>query len=92
MGMISDCKVVTSDTSSQGWEAIIERSPMNVVWTVPVKVMHLICLELCAVSLAFKHFLPQIKGCHVLVRSDNTIVSAYINRQVGIQSNQRWIC
>lgn len=30
---------------------------------------------------ARKHFLPLLRGCHVLVRKDNTTVVAYVNRQ-----------
>lgn len=28
-------------------------------------------------------FLPHIRGCHVLVRTDNATVVAYVNRQGG---------
>ena len=41
-----------------------------------------------AVSLALKHFLPFLRGQHVLVRTDNTTVVAYINRQRGLRSFQ----
>ncbi len=59
----------------------MEGQPVNGVWTESVKVMQINCLVLLAVSLALKHFLPQRRGCCVLVRSDNTTVVAYINRQ-----------
>ena len=44
-------------------------------------------LELQAVLLALKHFLPFVRGQHVLVRTDNTTVVAYINRQGGLRSS-----
>ena len=50
--------------------------------------VHINCLELQAVSLALKHFLPFLRGQHVLVRTDNTTVVAYINRQGGLRSPQ----
>lgn len=38
-------------------------------------------LEMLAMFLMLKHFLPSLKGHHVLKRTDNTTVVAYINRQ-----------
>jgi hypothetical protein len=38
------------------------------------------------VSLALKTFLTFLEGRHVLIRTDNTTVVAYINRQGGLQS------
>ncbi|KAL0150576.1 hypothetical protein M9458_054169, partial [Cirrhinus mrigala] len=32
---------------------------------------------------ALKHYLPDLRGHHVLVRTDNTLVVYYINRQVA---------
>lgn len=59
MGVISDCKVDTTDVSSQGCGAIMEGVEL---WTEPVKLIHIHCLEFLAISLALKHFLLQIKG------------------------------
>lgn len=56
------------------------------VWTEPVKLIHINCLEFLATSLALKHFLLQIKGCHVLARSDSTTVVSYKYRHGGICS------
>ncbi len=39
-----------------------------------------------AVFLALKNFLADLRGHHVLVRSDNTSVVSYINHQGGLQS------
>lgn len=38
-------------------------------------------LELCAVFLALKYFMPVLAGCHVLVQSDNTSCVFYLNHQ-----------
>uniref|UniRef100_UPI003AAB73CD uncharacterized protein n=1 Tax=Centroberyx gerrardi TaxID=166262 RepID=UPI003AAB73CD len=48
------------------------------------------CLELLAVRLTLQHFLPFLRGCHMLVRMDNTTTVAYINRQGGLRS--RCLC
>jgi len=46
--------------------------------------VHINCLELLAVWLALKHFLPLLTGQHALVRTDNTIC---VNRQGGLHSH-----
>ena len=43
-------------------------------------------LELEAVFLAVKHFLPFLKNQNVLIRTDNTTVMHYINKQGGTRS------
>lgn len=45
-------------------------------WPVQDSTEHVIVLELWAVHLALKHFLPYLKGKHVLIQSDNTSPSA----------------
>ncbi|KAI2657205.1 hypothetical protein H4Q32_021306 [Labeo rohita] len=47
---------------------------------------HINCLEMLAVFRALKHFLPDLIGRHVLVRTDNTAVVYYINHQGGLRS------
>ena len=42
--------------------------------------------EMMAVWLTLKHFLPQVKGKVILVRSDNTTTCAYINKSGGTRS------
>ncbi|KAI2648070.1 hypothetical protein H4Q32_018072 [Labeo rohita] len=39
-----------------------------------------------AVFQAQKHFLPDLRDCHVLVRTDNTAVVSYINHLPGLHS------
>ncbi len=47
---------------------------------------HINCLEMLAVFRALKHFLPDLRDHHVLVRTDNTAVVSYINHQGGLCS------
>ncbi|KAL0201376.1 hypothetical protein M9458_004563, partial [Cirrhinus mrigala] len=44
------------------------------------------CLEMLAAFRALKHFLPDLRDRHVLVRTDNTAVVYYINHQGGLRS------
>ncbi len=59
---------------------------MNGRWDRHLTNVHINYLEMVAVFLTLKHFLPFLKGHHVLVRTDNTTVVAYINRQGGLRS------
>ncbi|KAI2659475.1 ORF V: Enzymatic polyprotein [Labeo rohita] len=47
---------------------------------------HIYCLEMLAVFNLLKNFLLDLRGHHVLLRSDNTAVVSYINHQGGLQS------
>ena len=86
MGVVLTRKVVTTDASLVGWGATHEGRTVNGTWSPQMRLAHINCLELLAVSLALKHFLPFLKGQHVLVRTDNTTVVAYVNRQGGLRS------
>ncbi len=44
------------------------------------------CLELRAVFLALKYFLPVLGGYHIIVRTNNMVVVSHINRQGGSRS------
>lgn len=48
------------------------------------------CLKMLMVFLALKTFLPDLKGHHVLVRSDNMTVVSYINHQGGFRSRPQY--
>ncbi|KAL0195701.1 hypothetical protein M9458_009273, partial [Cirrhinus mrigala] len=50
--------------------------------------IHINCLEMLAVCRALHFFLPDLKGHHVLVRSDSMTVVSYINRQKGLSSKR----
>ncbi len=47
---------------------------------------HIKCLEMLAVFQTLKHFLLDLRGHHVLVRTDSTSVVSYINHQGGLCS------
>ena len=88
MGTVLARKVLSTDASRAGWGAVYEGRSVNGTWSSHMQFVHINCLELQAVSLALKHFLPFLRGQHVLVRTDNTTVVAYINRQGGLRSPQ----
>ena len=88
MGTVLARKVITTDASLAGWGATHEGRAVNGLWNSQTRLLHINCLELLAVSLALKHFLPFLKEQHVLVRTDNTTVVAYINKQGGLRSRQ----
>lgn len=86
MGAVSARKVISTDASLSGWGATHEGRTVNGEWGPHMRSTHINCLELLAVHLSLKHFLPWLRGHHVLVRSDNSTVVAYINRQGGLGS------
>ncbi|XP_048024136.1 LOW QUALITY PROTEIN: uncharacterized protein LOC125253920 [Megalobrama amblycephala] len=79
-------KMLTTDASLTGWGAILDGRPTQGLWSEHHLSWHINCLEMMAVFLALRVFLPDLRGHHVLVRSDNTSVVAYINHQGGLRS------
>ncbi len=65
---------------------VFEGKPACRVWTGVFLSLYINFLELRAVFLALIHFLPSLKGCHVIVRMDNMAVVSHINRHGGSQS------
>ena len=101
MGSILSRKVVTTDASLMAWGGIHEGVSVRGHWSVDLHQSHINFLELLAVYLSLKHFLPSLMGHHVLVRTDNTTMVTCINRQGGLRSHQLymlarklilWIC
>ncbi|CAM4642809.1 unnamed protein product [Leuciscus chuanchicus] len=86
MGVVSRRKVFFTDASNLGWGALHEGKPASGLWSSTEQSLHINCLEMKAVCLALKAFLSNLKGHHVLVRTDNMSVVAYINRQGDIRS------
>ena len=78
---------VYTDTSSLGWGAIHEVHGVNSVWTGRWLCQHINVLELKVVLLALLHFLPRLRGHHIIVRTDSTVTAAYINRQGDLSSS-----
>ncbi len=75
--IVSDGRVSHRLGSSHEWPL----SPRSVEWS-PSHMAHL-CLEMLAV---FRVFLPDLRGHHVLVRTNNTAVVSYIIHQGGLCS------
>ncbi len=79
-------KTLTTDASLTGWGAILEGRSSQSLWKDHHLSWHINRLEMLAVFLALKNFLADLRGHHVLVRSDNTLVVSYINHQEGLRS------
>ncbi|KAI2668460.1 ORF V: Enzymatic polyprotein [Labeo rohita] len=73
--------MLVTDASLTGWGVV-----MSGVWSGRHLTWHINCLEMLPVFRALKHFLPDLIGRHVLVRTDNTAVVYYINHQGGLRS------
>ncbi|KAL0204018.1 hypothetical protein M9458_002036, partial [Cirrhinus mrigala] len=86
LGMVCRRKVVMTDASNTGWGALCNGKPAFGHWTKAQEGIHINCLEMLAVCRALHFFLPDLKGHHVLVRSDSMTVVSYINRQGGLSS------
>ncbi|KAI2652720.1 ORF V: Enzymatic polyprotein [Labeo rohita] len=86
LGLVCRRKVVTTDASNRGWGALCDGSPAFGLWSKAEDGFHINCLEMLAVCHALCAFLPDLKGHHVLVRSDSMTVVSYINRQGGLSS------
>ena len=81
--------VITTDASMEGYGGHLNgKQIMQGVWSPKEKIMHINSLEMEAVFKTLKHFICQLKGKNVLIRSDNTTVVQYINKQGGTHSPQ----
>ena len=77
---------LATDASLTGWGAVMSGHPARGLWSGRHLTWHINCLEMLAVYRALKHFLPDLRDHHVLVRTDNTSVVSYINHQGGLRS------
>ena len=80
--------VLTTDASKLGYGAHLENHLFQGEWSQEEKKWHINNLELEAVFRAIKHFLPKLVGHQLLIRSDNTSVVQYLNKQGGTKSIQ----
>ncbi len=71
---------------STGWGVVMSGHPARGLWSGRHLTWHINRLEMLAVLRALKYFLPDLRDHHVLVRTDNTSVVAYINHQGGLRS------
>ncbi|MCJ8749920.1 hypothetical protein PDJAM_G00193080 [Pangasius djambal] len=78
--------MLATDASLTGWGAVMCGRSARGLWSGRHLTLHINCLEMLAVFLALKHFLPDLRGRHVLVCTDNTAVAYYINHQGGLRS------
>ncbi len=86
MGAIYPHHMITTDASMTGWGAVFEGRLASGEWKEEFLSWHINCLELRAVFLALKYFLPVLGGYHIIVRTDNMAVVSHINRQGGSRS------
>lgn len=63
------------DMSSTGWGVVIKGRLTRGLWREHHLSWHISCLEMMAVFLALRHFLPDLRGHHV--RTDKTSVVSY---------------
>uniref|UniRef100_A0AAV2KY84 Reverse transcriptase RNase H-like domain-containing protein n=1 Tax=Knipowitschia caucasica TaxID=637954 RepID=A0AAV2KY84_KNICA len=75
---------VFTDASLEGWGGVLGQSSIGGCWSDSAR--HINLLEMEAVHRVLLHFAPQLQGRHVMVRSDNTTVVSYLNRQGGTRS------
>lgn len=81
-------EVVTTDASLTGWGAVWQHRSVRGSWSPRQQGWHINMLELTAVLLALRHFLPVLVGRHVLIRTDNTAVVYHINHQGSTRSRR----
>lgn len=72
-----------TDASPYGWGAHLEDRNVFGKWTVIEQSSPINLLELSAVENALHHFRDYVKHRQVLLRTDNSTVVSYINRQGG---------
>lgn len=81
-------EVVTTDASLIGWGGVWNHQGIHGRWEPELRSQHINLLELLAVWLTLRHFKDNLKGRHVLIRTDNTSVVFFINHQGGTRSGQ----
>lgn len=81
-GVVFRSKVVLTDASNTGWKALWEGKLTFSSWSNKESRLHINCLEMLAVCQALQTYLADLRGHHVLDRSDSDItVTSYINYQ-----------
>lgn len=78
--------ILTTDASSLGWGGHLESRRSSGVWSPDESRAHINLLELWAVFNALRAFEEKVLGKRVQVKTDNSTVVAYINRQGGTKS------
>ncbi|KAK3101176.1 hypothetical protein FSP39_001539 [Pinctada imbricata] len=75
-----------TDASAWGWGAHLNNNHVSGKWENSTQLQHINILELTAVENALHHFKSSVQGKQVLLRTDNSTVVSYINRQGGTKS------
>ena len=79
--------IIHTDASNLRWGAHDEDQTINGRWSASEKTLHMNYLELLAIKLAIKSFLPhKVLVRHLRIMSDNSTTIAYINKQEGTKS------
>ena len=79
-------ETMTTDASLYGWGGRMKSQTVQGHWSNLQKLYHINCLEMEAVYLTMKHFLPNLSNKNVLIQTDNTTVAQYLNCQGGTKS------
>ena len=77
---------IFTDASSRVWGAHMGDSKISGIWTRIDRKLHIICLELKAVTCAPQHWAPLLQGHQVMIATDISTVVSYINKQGGTRS------
>ena len=75
-----------TDASELGWGAHLGTWQTSGIWPKSYQLKHINWLELKAVQLALQEAVQIVKDMNILIRSDNTTVISYINKQGGTHS------
>lgn len=77
---------VTMDASLTGWGEHMSGALAQGTWSVQESRLHINVLELRVIRLTLQHFCRDLQGSHVLIRTNNVMAKAFINRQGGTRS------
>ncbi|KAL0159107.1 hypothetical protein M9458_047183, partial [Cirrhinus mrigala] len=84
------CRRVTlaTDASLTGWGAVMSGHSARGLWSGRQLTWHINCLEMLAVFLALKHFLPDLRDRHVFLSLRAVYVPGHLNLGADILSRQ----
>ena len=72
---------LTTDALESGWGAHLDDIFLAGTWSPAEQLLHINHLELLAVLKTLQSLNRKVANCHILVKSDNSIVVSYLNRQ-----------
>ena len=74
---------ILTDASLEGWGAHCEELAIQGMWTREEASQHINFLEMMTVLIALQRWQKFLQGKSILIRSDNTTVVQYLNKQGG---------